>query len=264
MQQDIDTITAIAREAGTVALSYFRSDRMEAREKGERDVVTAADIAAERLIVDRIRKAFPRDGIVAEEGSEAVSQGGRVWYIDPLDGTLNYSRGIPIWCVSIGLFEDGKPALGVIHDPTRDETFTATAGDGAWRGGARLRCSNVTNPADAFVHLTVDFKDPHLLVGLDDLRLLAPIVLRTRNIGSAALALAYVAAGQLDAMIHRSASTWDYCAGIALVQEAGGVVTSMSGEPYVEGEESMLAAATPELHEAILAHLEGNPAPRLE
>ena len=264
MQPEIEAVAGIARQAGAIVLSYFRTDRMAAREKGERDVVTAADIAAERLIVDRLRSIFPQDGIVAEEGSRAVSRGSRVWYIDPLDGTLNYSRGIPIWCVSIGLFEDGLPTLGVIYDPTRDEVFCASTGKGAWRDEERLRCSGVKASADAFIHLTVDFKDPHLLVGIDDLEVLAPAVLRTRNLGSAALALAYVAAGQLDAMVHRSASTWDYCAGIALIREAGGVVTAMDGRPYVEGEESMLAAATPELHAELLTRLQGNGMSRLE
>src|SRR6516164_1662723 len=109
LSAELDGATGIAVVAGDLLLSYFGSDRVEVREKGSRDVVTAADVAAEKLVIDRIREAFPSDGLVAEEGGRVESQNGRVWYVDPLDGTMNYSRDIPIWCVSLGLLEDGRP-----------------------------------------------------------------------------------------------------------------------------------------------------------
>lgn len=245
----------VAIEAGEILMRYFRSDRVGAREKGARDVVTAADLESEALVTERLRQAFPRDGIVGEEGSAVPPRANRRWYLDPLDGTLNFSRGLPIWCVSLSLFEGDQPVLGVIHDPIHHETFHAVAGQGAFRGEERLRGSTVDDVAHALVHVTVDFHQESMWQGIEDLRLLAPRVLRTRNIGSAALALAYVAAGHFDAMVHHYANPWDYGAGVALVREAGGVVTEVTGAPYTVASRGILAAAHPALHAQLLAAL---------
>lgn len=250
---ELDEAVRIAIEAGQILLSYFNTDRVDVRAKGPRDVVTAADIAAENQVMSRLQRAFPRDGIVAEEGGRVDSLGGRRWYVDPLDGTLNYSRGLPLWCVSIALFEGERPVLGVVHDPIRAETFYTTRGRGARCGERTIEVTDPKSLSDACVHVTIDFNESSRLEGIEDVRHVAPRVLRTRNIGSAALALAYVAAGRFDAMIHRSANTWDYAAGVALVEAAGGVVTDMSGEPFSEATRSMVAAASPLIHRELLA-----------
>jgi myo-inositol-1(or 4)-monophosphatase len=188
----------------------------------------------------------------------------RRWCVDPLDGTLNYSRTLPIWGVSIALFDGARPVLGVVHDPTRGETFAAANGYGAYCNGAPLETSAVDSLEDAFVHLTVDFHDGSMQEGLDDLVRVAPRVLRTRNIGSAALALAYVAAGRLDAVLHRFAHPWDYGAGVVLVAEAGGTITNMEGDAYTIEDRTMLAASRGSLHAGLLALLSTVASPRLQ
>lgn len=250
-KDDLTRATSIAIEAGHILTSYFRSDAMDARAKGERDVVTRADTESEALVAERLRAAFPSDALVGEEGANRSSGGTRRWFIDPLDGTLNYSHGLPLWCVSLALFEGNQPVLGVVHDPLRDETFTALAGQGAWLNGQILATSGETRMEEALVHLTIDFHETSLLAGLRDIQALAPRVLRTRNIGSAALALAYIAAGHLDAMVHRMANAWDYGAGVLLVREAGGRVTDMGGAPYTVETVALVAGATQGLQEAV-------------
>lgn len=241
----------IAEEAGDLVTSYFRTGRIGTQAKGWRDVVTAADIASETLISGLIKDHFDGDGIVAEEGTNVPSETGREWYLDPVDGTLNFSRGLPIWCVSMALFDDSGPLLGVIRDPAERTTFSAYRGWGAWCNGERMRTSGVKAMDEALVHVTVDFQDGSLQQGLEDLSRLAPRVLRTRNIGSAALALAYVAAGYFDALLHRHAHTWDYGAGVLMIEEAGGSVTDMSGSAYSKDTVALVAGASKELDEAI-------------
>lgn len=261
---EIERAAEIAREAGKLIVTYLQGDRMQARAKGEKDVVTAADTASESLITTRIRELFPHDGVVAEEGTEAHSSSGRRWYIDPVDGTLNFAHRVPIWCVSLSLFDGDGPLLGVIHDPIRDETFTALRGNGAYLNGHAIRTSGVVSPEDAFVHLTIDFNTESLWLGLQDIRSIAPRVLRTRNIGSAALALAYLACGRFDAMVHRYAHTWDYGAGVLLIEEAGGAVTQIDGDPYTAETTALVAGATAQLQQGIRLLIKDSVASGLE
>ncbi len=249
-------LSEIAEEAGDLAASFFRSTSIGTRDKGDRDVVTAGDLAAEKVIRDRLQMRFPEDGIVGEEGTEISSSSGRRWYLDPIDGTLNFSRGLPLWCVSVALFDDRGPLLGVIRDPTRGETFSAGRGLGAWCNERRLYTSDIHEITQAIVHVTIDFHEDSMEAGLNDIAALAPRILRSRNIGSAALALAYVASGHFDAMVHRFAHTWDYGAGVLLVSEAGGSITDMDGDPYVEGAQSLIASSSPDLGSQLLASME--------
>lgn len=252
---ELEQTKAIAAEAAALVLSYFGQSQADAQSKGPRDIVTQADRESEHLIGSRLGHSFPRDGIVGEEGSKRESTSGRTWFIDPLDGTVNYTRSIPIWCVSIALFQAREPILGVIVDPIRKETFSAARGTGAWCNRESLRCRSVTDPSQAMVHMTVDFNDESMLTGLDDIKLLAPNVLRTRNTGSASLALAWLAAGRFDAMTHRFAHPWDYGAGVLIVREAGGTVTDVLGEEYTDETYALVAAATQPLNSTIRALL---------
>lgn len=261
---EIAQVVAVAQEAGRHILTYMEAERMQAREKGDKDVVTAADSASETLITRRIQELFPGDGVVAEEGTDEPTRSGRRWFVDPLDGTVNFAHGLPIWCVSMSLFEGDTPILGVIYDPIREETFTAARGNGAYVNGSRLTTSGVTAAANAFVHHTIDFNQRSLLLGLQDVNLLAPRVYRTRNIGSAALALAYVACGRFDAMIHRFAHPWDYGAGVLLVEEAGGTVTRVDGSRYSVEATDLVAGATGELQAEIRGIISGSAASGLE
>jgi myo-inositol-1(or 4)-monophosphatase len=253
LQDELATTIEIATDAAALVLSYFGGERVEVRAKGVGDVVTAADTASESLILARLQRAFPHDGVVGEEGTSIRGNSGRRWYVDPLDGTLNFSRGLPIWCVSMALYDGNRPLLAVICDAIRRETFTAGMGLGSYCNGVPIASSAVTAASDSVVHITVDLKDLGESAGLDDLVRIAPRVLRTRNIGSAALALAYVAAGRFDAMLHRFAHSWDYGAGVLLVREAGGVVTDLRGEAYTPETRQLCAASSALLHAEFLS-----------
>jgi myo-inositol-1(or 4)-monophosphatase len=252
IEEDMATAARIAQETGRILLKHFADTALTIRAKGDRDVVTAADTESEALLLQRLGQEFPGDGVIGEEGTDTSANRRRVWYVDPLDGTLNFSRGVPVWSVSLGLFEGDQAHVGVVHDPIRGETFCAGRGMGAFLNGSPIRTSRLTDPSRAFVHVTVDFNDSSQLAGLDDIQRLAPAVLRTRNLGSAALGLAYVAAGRMDAMLHRQANPWDYGAGALLVTEAGGSVSGMNGQAWVPTEPSMAAAASEILRLSLL------------
>lgn len=255
LEDELAATIDIATRAADLVLSYVGSDRVDVRAKGIGDVVTAADTAAESFILERLRTKFQGDGVVGEEGASIEGRSGRTWYVDPLDGTLNFSRNLPIWCVSLALYEGDRPLIAVIRDPLTGETFSAGRGIGSYCNDRRIRCSTVQAPSDSVVHITVDLKDLGVTAGLDDIVAIAPRVLRTRNIGSAALAMAYVAAGRFDAMLHRFAHSWDYGAGVLLVQEAGGIVTDMRGEAFTPRTPDVCATSNESLQREFLAML---------
>lgn len=253
MESRLRLACSAAIKAGQTIKEIVAAGDIGTELKGQRDVVTRADMLAEQSLVGTLRTSFPADGIVAEEGSSRETASGLVWYLDPLDGTLNFSRGLPIWCVSIAAFKDGRPVLGVVHDPLRGETFSGAEGLGAWLNGETIGVRRDAQTANSVVHLTVDFHDETIHLCLRDIAAIAPRVLRTRNFGAVALALAYCAAGRVDAVIHRSANPWDYGAGVVLVKEAGGPVTSLEGHMYEVQHGSILASANASVHGDLLA-----------
>jgi len=229
------------------------------RMKGPRDPVTEADLAAERLIVERLRARFPGTGIVAEE--EVREPAELTWYVDPLDGTVNFSQAHPFFAVSIALYRGDVPLVGVVHAPRLGETFAARAGGGATLNGERLSGSDKTTLAEALLATGFAYRRNELAD--DNARHFAdfvPIVRDLRRGGSAALDLAYVAAGRLDAYWEPHLNAWDVAAGALLVREAGGVVTDFSGgENWLHGR-SVIAGPAP-LHAAIARVLRGAAAP---
>jgi myo-inositol-1(or 4)-monophosphatase len=226
---------AVAVEAATAAAEILRerTGAEQVREKARADLVTAVDEAAERVIVDRIRAVFPSDRVVAEEFSgEDRAGGGRRWFVDPLDGTVNYVHGHPFACVSIGFVDDGGPAVGVIHAPFLGERYQASRGGGAWLNGEPLRVSGVTEASAALIATGFPFKpgkgDP-----TEYLRLVGALLGSThgvRRAGAAALDLAYVAAGRVEAFFEIGLAPWDIAAGLVLVTEAGGEVSGWPGD----------------------------------
>ncbi|MEZ4453944.1 MAG: inositol monophosphatase family protein [Nannocystaceae bacterium] len=259
-----------ARDAGTALLARFEGDFEVETKSSAVDLVTTADREAEALIVDRIRANFPDHAILAEEGGAIVGDdapaSGIQWIIDPLDGTTNFAHGIPHFCVSIAMWEGGQPRVGVVHDPCRNETFFAHRGHGAVletprgphrhlavRGGDRLN--------DAL--LATGFAYHRGQGGPDNLAELCRMVPRIRGIrraGSAALDLAYVAAGRLDGYWEHSLSPWDTAAGALLVAEAGGVMSRIDGGPWTPWERSVVAVG-PALRDPLLAALAEAPRP---
>ena len=252
---ELEFALAQAERAGELLMAnYGRVERID--RKSRRDVVTDVDYTSEALIIGAIRERFGEDGILAEEsgrltGSVEESEGpnGRVWLIDPLDGTVNYANGIPFFCVSIALVIDGRPSVGVVLDPARGDAFTATATDVARLNGEPIRASDKDDIGDFVVSLTVVGRG-----GIGRERAIGRAVRIPRRMGSAALALAYVAKGRFDAFIQSGGlSLWDVAAAGLIAERGGAAVTDLSGGSWFDIERaarstSVVAAPGPHHH----------------
>ncbi len=267
MTDDPNRMLAVAREAaeaaGAIQLEHFETLAPdEIHHKGAIDLVTVADTASERAIVDRLRAAFPDHAIVAEEGGEAAASNTDAprWYVDPLDGTTNYVHGFPLFGASIACWSaTGEPLVGVVHAPYLRETFHAVRGGGAFLGDRRLSVTPVDRLDEAV--LATGFAYGRKTLAANNVANFDAMILDVRGIrrgGSAALDLAYVAAGRLDGMWEPWLNAWDVAAGILLVREAGGLVTDFTGggDP-LHGR--AIVAAGPRLHPQIRAKLVEGP-----
>ncbi len=226
----LQTAIEAARRAGQVLLERYPAGRNVTR-KGYRDIVTDADTAAEAVILDLIRARFPDHAIISEEAGGSEVGGGYTWIVDPLDGTTNYAHRVPVFAVSIGVLEGREPLIGVVHDPLRDQTFVAERGGGARLNDAPVHVSRVANFGHTVVGLDWGHSDEVRGRALAYLQELAPRCGTVRALGSATLALAYVAAGWLEAYFNLVLKPWDAAAGILLIAEAGGRCTTLAGEP---------------------------------
>jgi myo-inositol-1(or 4)-monophosphatase len=227
----LEAADEIAREAGTVLSDYL--DRHIGFElKGDFDLVTAADRASEKLVVERLSKLFPDHAILAEEGGGHESRSGYCWYVDPLDGTTNFAHGYPVFNVTLGLEKDGEMIAGVIYDPTRDEMFAAEKGGGAALNGARIHVSKAARLSDSLVATGFPSRKRHFNINIHFYHQLAMATHGVRRGGAAAIDLAYVACGRLEAFWEFGLNPWDMAAGVLLVSEAGGAVSTMKGEPH--------------------------------
>ena len=253
--------TDVAGQAGGILLdTYGRVATIDYKSK--RDVVTDADYASERLIIGAIKERYPDDAILAEESGEHAgmlrddgSGNGRTWVIDPLDGTVNYANGIPFYCVSIGLVVDDRPSVGVVLDPARDDLYSAAVDGPARLGGEPVRASTKGMLSDYVVSLAVIGRG-----GLARERRIAPQIRIHRRMGSAALALAYVAGGRFDAFVQNGGlSPWDVAAAGLIAERAGAVVTDLTGGPWwnpgITGPRANVVAAPAAQHGALLEAL---------
>ena len=231
MHSYLETGIEIAREAGAL-LSEYLERHIGFELKGEFDLVTAADRASEKLVVERLRSQFPSHNIVAEEGGGHSSESEYTWYVDPLDGTTNFAHGFPAFNITLGLERAGELIAGVVFDPLRDELFTAERGSGAWLNGQPIRVSGVKRLEDSLVATGFPSRKRHKNVNVYFYYELAMITHGVRRAGAAALDLAYVACGRLDAFWEFGLNPWDMAAGILLVQEAGGKASDMHGGPF--------------------------------
>ena len=241
---------AIAREAGA-RLREFLAQGVETEYKGDVDLVTVADRTVEKLIRERLGQAFPEHGIFGEEGTRERMDGEFRWYVDPLDGTTNFAHGFPQFCVSMGLERraagmaperDGTLVAGVIYDPMRDELFTAERGQGAQLNGRSMRVSKIPDLAEALLSTGFPSRKRH---ASPNVHFYQEFTLRShgvRRAGSAALDLAYVACGRLEAFWEFNLNPWDTAAGILLVEEAGGLVTDFSGNAFRLDSREILAS----------------------
>jgi fructose-1,6-bisphosphatase/inositol monophosphatase family enzyme len=227
----IDVAWRCVREGGAIALERFRGART-VDVKGRGNVVTDADVSVELFIKAILQSEFPDHAILSEETSASTDPAaGWVWVIDPIDGTKNYSLGIPVWCVNIALCREGDPVLGITYDAVHDEGFWAVAGGGAWCDGQRLAASRSPDVESSVLGIDLGYDD---VLGSGQIALMSlifPHVQTIRILGSAALAFAYAACGRLDLFTHMNVAPWDIAAGILLVREAGGVASDRGGGP---------------------------------
>jgi len=239
-----------ALESGTLLLNRLR--KVSVRYKGDVDLVTEADTASEALLIDRLQRALPEAGILAEEGGERAGSGVWRWVVDPLDGTTNYAHGYPVFSVSIALQHAGETVLGVVHDPTRGETFTAMRDTPARLNGRVLHASRVRDLGQALLVTGFPYDiRTSLRTNLPQFQAFALRARGVRRGGSAALDLAYVAAGRCDGFWEEKLAPWDLAAGALLVQRAGGAITGYGGGPLVL-EAGHVVAAGENLHPALL------------
>lgn len=264
---DLAEALAVAREAAREASEILLSSwpaigRREASRKRPRDLVTEADRRSEERILDRLGRAFPDHAIVAEESGGRSRAGSLRWFVDPLDGTANYVHGFPMFAVSIALYEGALPLAGVVVDPVRGEWFTARAGEGAWVDAGDPDSAHrlaVSEPGDAVEGplLATGFPFKNLAETGRYLAAFRALFERSsdmRRAGSAALDLAYVAAGRVDGFWEMNLSPWDIAAGELLVLEAGGLVSDWSGGAG-HRESGWIAAGGPGTHRLLTSVL---------
>ncbi len=240
-----------ARDAGAVLRRRFRT-HLTVRSKGPQDIVTEADFDAQAAIVKRLNRKFPEHGILAEEGLDTAPGAEWRWILDPLDGTKNFSRGIPTFCVSIAAEQEGRVRIGIVHDSLMQETFLGVSGQGAWLNGEPLQVSRVNRLKAAFLATGV----PHRVQEFSSLIIktfgkFATRTLCLRARGAGALDLCYVACGRFDGYWELDQSPWDVAAGSLILTEAGGRLSNFSGAPFdiFEGE---TVASNGRIHQQIL------------
>ena len=258
---DLAFATDLAREAGRLLMDrYERVERVDY--KSARDIVTEVDHLSEELIIAAIRARHPGDGIQAEEsgdhtsgeGHEPAAGNGRVWIIDPVDGTINYANGIPFFCVSIALSVDGRPSAGVVFDPTRDELFAASTDGPATLDGEPIEASDKDKLSDFVIQMALSGRSVATRA-----RAVRKAIRISRSMGSSALALSYVANGRFDAFIQQGGmSNWDVAAAGLIAERAGAAVTRMDGGSWFDASAkpgSVGVLAAPAAHHATLLDL---------
>lgn len=257
----VNDVAAIARGAGEIILRHFAAPIPTTLKSSRIDIVTAADTEAEAYIVGELLRRFPEHHIVGEEGGGQGAPTATApyhWFVDPIDGTVNFASKLPHFCTSIALTTlDRQPLLGVIYDPTRRELFTAVLGGGAQLNGQPLRVTPTAELVDAVISSGFPY-DKHTNPD-NNLKEWSAFLMKIRGerrLGSAALDLCYVAAGRLDGYWEKNLKPYDALAGMLLVREAGGVVTDYRGEPNPQHEElGRYVASNGRLHAAMLAVL---------
>lgn len=240
---EFDTAVSAAREAGDILLSYFRAS-VNVREKGIADLVTDADVAAERCIAARISAAFPGHAILGEEEQAGDTGAEYLWVVDPLDGTTNFAHGLPHFAVSIALLHRGQPQLGVVWNPARGDLYTARLGGGAYHNGRRLQVNREATMDQSLIGTGFYYDRGAMMEATlgaigDCFR---QNIHGIRRFGTAALDLAHVADGLYGAFFEFQLSPWDFAAGQLLVTEAGGRVTDCAGAALPLRKSTILAS----------------------
>lgn len=230
--KELETAQKAASEAVKIIRAYRKDESFSIQLKRKNDLVTDADVASEKKIIEVIKAAFPEDQFLAEESNTHTELPiGRVWIIDPIDGTTNFSHGFPPYCVSIAFWEDGDAKVGLVLEVANNEWFWAVEGEGAYLGDKKLSISTITNPSKAliatgFPYSQFELVDPYLQV----LKNMMQKTHGIRRAGAASYDLCCVAAGRVDGFYEYGLNPWDVAAGILIIKEAGGISTDWRGE----------------------------------
>ncbi|HYD83042.1 MAG TPA: inositol monophosphatase family protein [Opitutus sp.] len=258
----LEDVAAIARAAGEIIMRHFAAPIPTTAKSSRIDIVTAADTEAERFIVGELRTRFPEHHIVGEEGGgqgAAAATAPYHWFVDPIDGTVNFASKLPHFCTSIALATpDRQPLLGAIYDPTRRELFTAVRGGGAQLNGEPLRVTQTAELIDAVITSGFPY-DKHTNPdnNLKEWSAFLMQIRGERRLGSAALDLCYVAAGRLDGYWEKDLKPYDAMAGLLIVREAGGTVTDYKGAPNPQqADRGRYVASNGLIHDAMLRVLQ--------
>jgi myo-inositol-1(or 4)-monophosphatase len=255
MQPKLEFITDLAHGAGAILREHY-GRRDEVSHKGVIDLVTKADHRAEDYLLGRIAETFPEHRIFSEETGGRAGSDDHVWYVDPLDGTVNYAHGLAIFCTSIAYSEDGDLKLAAVYDPMADELYLAQRGQGATLNGERMQVAPAQELVDALLVTGFPYDawtNPDN--NMREFEAFSKVSQGVRRLGSAALDLCYVAAGRLDGFWEKKLNAWDVAAGGLLVQEAGGLATNLRGGDDFLGQPQSILAANPAIHAKMLAIL---------
>ncbi len=246
-----------AREGERIVMAAF-GGAQDVRVKGRGNLVTAADLASERAIHEILAAEYPDHSVLSEETAATARDEGWMWVVDPLDGTHNYARGIPFFCINIALCYGEEPLVALTYEPVRGEEFWAQKGEGAFVNGERMQASQRESVRASLLAVDLGYNDKraaHLLALLQEMW---PGMQSARIVGSAALGLAYAACGRFDLFVHHMLYPWDIAAGILLVREAGGAISDRDGGPVTIRSEGIVAGA-PEAHADFLRLAAGRP-----
>ncbi len=238
----LDTALCAARRASDILRSGFGGNIAASTKEGRHNLVTEFDVRCEQAIIEELRRATPNASILAEESGASGTHADLQWVIDPLDGTVNFAHGLPIFSVSVAAVHNGSPVCGVVIQPMLGEEFTAVVGEGAFLNGRQLRVSDTAPLGQAFLVTGFPYNvhtNPKSCV--DQFVRLVSSGIPIRRLGSAALDLAYLAAGRFDGYWEVHLNAWDMAAGVLLVTEAGGTVSHYGGERFVLGHSSIVA-----------------------
>ena len=230
-KKELETAKIAAKEAAEVVRKFAGNGAFNVELKAKNDLVTDADVASENKVLEVIAREFPDDQILAEENHQLDElPEGRVWIIDPIDGTTNFAHGFPVFCISIAFWENKKPRMGLILEVVHNELFTAIEGEGAYRNGKRIEVSETTEPANSLIGTGFPYNNLNLVDSF--LKFLHVMMKKTHGVrrpGSAAWDLCNVACGRYEGFYEYGLSPWDVAAGVLIIREAGGVISDWKG-----------------------------------
>lgn len=252
IEPTLQQVITWAKEAGQVAREGFYKDHSVTM-KGALDLVTEIDHACEDILMGHIQSEFPSHAIITEETGEVKGDPAHCWYIDPVDGTVNYSHRLPIYAISIAYAHEGKLQLGVIYDPSRDECFSAERGKGSWLNGQPISISDCDSLQKSL--LTTGLPSQNIQNLDRNLALMRHLTQNTqgvRRLGSVAIALCYTACGRTDGHWDLGSTPWDIAAGALIIEEGGGIVTNLDGNPEYFKPPYALVASTPGIHRNLI------------